>query len=149
MNYIMNLKVKLRMNNFLILFYFLIIVIIYVKTRDLSEIGNNTGSVACHESKLKEYLQVKKKQGEDNKPDTVYGHLKWPIYYYLIIYLYQVYNIYVVFYIQDLIGIRDRRSIYYNCRHLNFLKSGSIKNWGFSKGVNSYENGVFVVLLFN
>jgi hypothetical protein len=122
------------------------IVIIYVKTRDLSSIGNNTESVACHESKLKEYLRVKNKHGEDNKPDTVYGHTKWPIYYYFIIYLYQVYNIYVVYYIQDLIGIRDRSSIYYNCRHLNLVKSGSLKNWGFSKGVNSYENGVFVVL---
>jgi hypothetical protein len=138
------------MNKFFIILYFTEIVIIYVKTRDLFRIGNNLRSVACHESKLKKYLQVKKKQGEDNKPDTVYEHLKWLIYYYLMmIYLYQVYIIYIMFYIQDLTGIRDRDSIYYNCRRLNFFKSGSIKNWGFSKGVNSYENGVFVVLLFN
>lgn len=46
-----------------------LVVYICIKTRNLSEFGNKTGSVACYESKLKKYLQVKVKQGEAYEPD--------------------------------------------------------------------------------
>lgn len=44
---------------------------ICVKTLDLSKLGNKMGSVACQESGLKEYSQVKDEQGKDNKPDLL------------------------------------------------------------------------------
>jgi hypothetical protein len=44
---------------------------ICVKTLDLSKLGNKMGSVACQESGLEEYSQVKDEQGKDNKPELL------------------------------------------------------------------------------
>lgn len=123
----------------------------YVKTRDLSNIGNNLGSVACHESKLKKYLRVNNKYGEDNESVTVYGCKKWPIYFFFIflkkINLCWVYSIYIMYYILDLINIHTKKFIFmYNCRHLNLLCWVYLRNWGFPKERNFNGNGIFVVL---
>lgn len=45
------------------------VVYVCIKTRNLSGFGNETGSVACYESGLKEYSQVKVEQGEVYEPD--------------------------------------------------------------------------------
>ena len=44
------------------------VIYICVKTCNLSDFGNETKSVACYESRLKKYLQVKIKQGEVYEP---------------------------------------------------------------------------------
>jgi cytochrome c biogenesis protein ResB len=47
----------------------IIVTIFCVKTRDLSELGNKTGSVACHESRLKKCPRVNDTYGEVYEPD--------------------------------------------------------------------------------
>ena len=128
---------------------FIIFVInVCIKTRNLSVSGNGTGSIACYESGLKKHLRVKVKQGEDNKPDLQTMGIWSGQCISLLIHLQKELGIYVVSRAHSLSSVLDEKiSSLKVCRHLNLTSQVNIKNWGFSKGRNSYENGVFVVLL--
>ena len=130
----------------LILVFFFLIANICVKTLDLSKFGNKMGSVACQESVLKEYSRVKDEQGKDNKPDLQKMGIWSDQYTIKLMYSWIVELIYVVFSPLNLKFMLDRKFLSQKiCRCLNSSRQVNIKNWGFSKERNFYENGVFVL----